>query len=66
MLDLEAIELIKQLKARYFRFIDTCNVVGLRDQVFTQDALIHFRSPSYDAHASGWADLEKFITPRSR
>jgi len=60
MLDLEAIELIKQLKARYFRFIDTCNVIGLRDQVFTQDALIHFRSPSYDAHVSGWEALEKF------
>ena len=28
-LDLEAIELIKQLKARYFRFLDTRNIEGL-------------------------------------
>ena len=29
MLDLEAIELIKQLKARYFRSIDTCDLETL-------------------------------------
>ena len=30
MLDLESIELIKQLKARYFRFLDTRNIEGLQ------------------------------------
>ena len=37
MLDLEAIELIKQLKARYFRFVDTRDLAGL-ESVFTADA----------------------------
>ena len=37
MLDLESIELIKQLKARYFRFLDTRNLDGLKT-VFTHDA----------------------------
>lgn len=60
MLDLEAIELIKQLKARYFRFIDTCNLAGLRDTVFTADASIHFKSPSYLIEYAGWPELEKF------
>lgn len=60
MLDLEAIERIKQLKARYFRFIDTCDVAGLRDQVFTEDAIIHFRSPSYEIKFAGWAEIEAF------
>ena len=40
MLDLEAIELIKQLKARYFRFLDTANWEGLQ-QVFTDDAIAY-------------------------
>ena len=39
MLDLESIELIKQLKARYFRFLDTRNIEGLQT-VFTL-SLIH-------------------------
>ena len=60
MLDLEAIELIKQLKARYFRSIDTCDLASLRDSVFTADALIHFRSPSYDIKYQGWPALEDF------
>ncbi len=29
MLDLEAIEKIRQLKARYFRFLDTADIAGL-------------------------------------
>jgi hypothetical protein len=60
MLDLEAIELIKQLKARYFRFIDSCDIAGLRDSVFTADASIHFKSPTYQIAFSGWPELEKF------
>ena len=35
-LDLEAIELIKQLKARYFRFLDTRNIEGCL--LYTSDA----------------------------
>jgi len=60
MLDLEAIELIKQLKARYFRSIDTCDIATLRDQVFTADASAHFRSPSYDIKFQGFAAMEEF------
>ena len=60
MLDLEAIELIKQLKARYFRSIDTCDIATLRDQVFTADASAHFRSPSYDIKIQGFAAMEEF------
>ena len=46
-LDLEAIELIKQLKARYFRFLDTRNIEGLHS-VFTEDASARFKGPDYD------------------
>jgi len=60
MLDLEAIERIKQLKSRYFRFIDTCDVVGLKNEVFTADARIHFRSPTYEIEFKGWENLEAF------
>jgi hypothetical protein len=60
MLDLEAIELIKQLKARYFRCIDTCDLAGLKNTVFTADARIHFKSPTYEIQFQGWPDLEKF------
>lgn len=61
MLDLEAIELIKQLKARYFRFLDTANWEGLQS-VFTDDATIHFKSPSYDISFSGWKDMQQFYS----
>lgn len=60
MLDLEAIELIKQLKARYFRFLDTADFEGLKT-VFTEDAVIHYRSPSYDHKRDGWPDIEEFL-----
>lgn len=59
MLDLEAIELIKQLKARYFRFLDTANMKGLK-QTFTDDAEINFNSPSYQLNFKGWSDIEAF------
>lgn len=59
MLDLEAIELIKQLKARYFRFLDSRNLEGLQT-VFTEDAEIHFKSPSYQLDFKGWPELEGF------
>lgn len=60
MLDLEAIELIKQLKARYFRFLDTGNTEGLKT-VFTADASVHYRSPTYDHQKNGWPEIEAFI-----
>lgn len=59
MLDLEAIELIKQLKARYFRALDICDT-GLLESVFTDDAQIDFYSPAYEIHLNGWAEAEPF------
>jgi hypothetical protein len=58
-LDLEAIELIKQLKARYFRFLDTRNIEGLQS-VFTEDASARFKGPDYDFDLNGWPALEAF------
>ena len=59
MLDLEAIELIKQLKARYFRFLDTRNLEGLQT-VFTSDATASFIGGDYDFQLNGWDQLEAF------
>ena len=58
-LDLEAIELIKQLKARYFRFLDTRNIEGLQT-VFTADARATFKGVDYDFDLNGWPELEAF------
>ena len=52
MLDLEAIELIKQLKARYFRAIDTCDLDTLRS-ILTADIKLAFKSPAYEFHLEG-------------
>ena len=59
MLDLEAIELIKQLKARYFRFLDTRDMEGLKS-VFTADAKAHFKGADYEFELDGWDELEAF------
>lgn len=59
MLDLEAIELIKQLKARYFRSIDTCDIDELR-RVFTDDAEAYFKGGDYEFSLRGWPELEAF------
>jgi len=59
MLDLEAIELIKQLKARYFRFIDTCDLEGLKT-VFTTDGEAYFKGGHYEFTLKGWPELEQF------
>ena len=59
MLDLEAIELIKQLKARYFRFLDTGNQEGV-ESVFTEDATAHFIGGHYDIDVQGRDKLLKF------
>jgi hypothetical protein len=60
VLDLEAIELIRQLKSRYFRFLDTGNIEGLRS-VFSTEPGIHYRSPSYEYKKQGWDELEAFF-----
>ncbi len=60
MLDLEAIERIKQLKSRYFRLMDTANFAELKT-VFTDDAGIHYRGPNHDNKRQGWADIEAFF-----
>ncbi|MDC6458950.1 nuclear transport factor 2 family protein [Luminiphilus sp.] len=59
MLDLESIELIKQLKARYFRFLDTRNLDGLKT-VFTHDSTASFIGGDYDFQLDGWEQLEGF------
>jgi ketosteroid isomerase-like protein len=59
MLDLEAIELIKQLKGRYFRFVDTCDLAGLKT-VFTDDAVAFFKGGDYEFSLDGWEQLEDF------
>jgi len=59
MLDLEAIELIKQLKARYFRFLDSADIEGLKS-VFCSDAHAHFKGAEYDFDLQGWDALEAF------
>ena len=59
MLDLEAIELIKQLKARYFRFLDTGNQEGLTS-VFTEDASAYFKGGHYEIDVQGRDKLLKF------
>ncbi|MDL2198075.1 nuclear transport factor 2 family protein [Halopseudomonas aestusnigri] len=59
MLDLEAIELIKQLKARYFRAIDTCNIEMLRGML-TEDVALSFKSPAYTFHVNGLDDALDF------
>lgn len=59
MLDLEAIELIKQLKARYFRLMDTGDLEGLMG-TFSEDAKVHFKSPSYEIEHQGAAAIKDF------
>jgi hypothetical protein len=59
MLDLEAIELIKQLKARYFRFLDTRDLAGLQS-VFTADAEAFFKGGEYEISLKTWSELENF------
>ena len=59
MLDLESIELIKQLKARYFRSIDTCDLATLKE-TFTEDAEVYFKGGEYEISLKGWPELEAF------
>ena len=59
MLDLEAIELIKQPKARYFRFLDTGNYEEL-ETCFTADAAAYFKGGNDEFTLNGWTELEAF------
>lgn len=52
MLDLQAIEQIKQLKARYFRAIDTCDI-PLLQTLLTPDIALSFHSPAYQFELQG-------------
>ena len=58
-MDLEAIERIKQLKARYFRSIDTKDLETLKN-VFSADATAFFKGGYYEFTLSGWAEMEPF------
>lgn len=53
------IEEIKQLKARYFRGIDTCNLDLLRT-VLTDDVHIRFDSPTYQYEINGMSEAMDF------
>jgi hypothetical protein len=58
-LDLEAIERIQQLKARYQRCVDTRDLPCL-EGVFAPDAEAHFKGGDYDIHLRGWNEIERF------
>lgn len=59
-LDLEAIELIKQLKSRYFRGIDTADMKVLAD-CFTEDCSAHFIGGSYELKVNGHDEMMNFL-----
>ncbi|KAB0498038.1 nuclear transport factor 2 family protein [Pseudomonas moorei] len=59
MMDLVAIEQIKQLKARYFRSIDTCNLDLLRN-ILAPDVKISFDSPTYQFELNGLEQAIEF------
>ncbi|WP_256590116.1 nuclear transport factor 2 family protein [Pseudomonas sp. DP16D-R1] len=59
MLDLVAIEHIKQLKARYFRGIDTCNLELLRT-LLAPEVKIRFDSPTYQLELNGLEEAMEF------
>ena len=52
MLDLQSIEQIKQLKARYFRFLDTGNFEQLVS-VFSEGVTAHFQGGYYEFKLEG-------------
>ncbi len=56
---LAAIEAIRQLKARYFRFLDTCNLDAM-ESVFTPDLEVCWRGGDYEIALSGWPELRRF------
>lgn len=60
MVDLENIERIKQLKGRYFRKLDICDINALKE-IFIDDATVEFQSPTYEFYLEGWDELEPFF-----
>lgn len=59
-LDLEAIELIKQLKGRYFRAIDTANMDLLRT-CFTDTSTVAFKGSNYTIELTGPDEIVDFM-----
>lgn len=59
MLDLVAIEQIKQLKARYFRGVDTCNLELLRS-ILSPYVKVRFDSPTYQFELNGIEEAIEF------
>lgn len=59
-LDLEAIELIKQLKHRYFRCLDMADHEGLATTL-TEDVTIDYQGGSYRAQYDNRADFFEFL-----
>lgn len=59
-MDLEAIEYIKQLKARYFRAIDTADQALLRT-CFTDDATVAFEGGNYQITLNGMTEITNFM-----
>ena len=59
MQDLAAIEAIRQLKARYFRFLDTRDLEGM-ETVFTTDLEVHWTGGDYEIALQGWPALREF------
>jgi hypothetical protein len=60
-LRLEDIELIKQLKHRYMRHLDTGNPEGV-GKCFTEDATIRYAGGSYRIEASGREEIVKLLS----
>lgn len=59
MMDLVAIEQIKQLKTRYLRGIDTCNL-ELRRSILAPDVKISVDSPTYQFELNGMDETIAF------
>ena len=59
MMDLEAIEAIKILKARYFRLLDTRDLDAMQD-VFSAKLEVHWTGGDYEIALRGWPELRAF------
>jgi len=59
-MDLEAVELIKQLKARYFRAIDTADQKLLRS-CFLDDSTVGFEGGNYVIDLNGIEEIAGFL-----
>jgi hypothetical protein len=59
-LPLEDLELIRRLKYRYFRCIDTANIAELKE-LFTEDADLRYVGGTYVAEVKGRDNILEFI-----